>query len=361
MSGVCLWFAIRGLLDDPNAFTKTKGAFASADYRTLLPIIIATVVFYWFKACRWRLLLKPVGRYRISRDLYPYVMIGFGFNNLLPFHMGEVIRVLLFSKHARVEVSTVATSVVLERIFDSVCVLSLLCLGLAFMPGIGADIRSQTTIVACFVGALIVILLLYVLWTEKFITAFSAIFSRILPGGVLKKSVGMLAAGAKGLTALKEPKIVLAVLGLSFGNWLVNALVIHLALWSFGLPNSLPISCMVLGLTAVGAALPAAPGYFGMIQACFMTVLVLFTKDQPSILAASIYYHLVEYVMVTLIGLYFFNTTGMSFAEARASAVAIEEGRRTEPDAIEPSPAAPQPARPSETSAQSLESPPNSP
>ena len=346
VSVVCLWFATRGLLEDPEAFSKAGDAFARADYRTLLPIAIATAVFYWFKACRWRLLLKPIGDFRTSRDLYPYVMIGFGFNNILPVHLGEVIRVLLFARHSRTEISAVATSVVLERIFDSVSVLTLLCFGLAFMPGASPAIRTNTMLLACGVALLVIALLVYVVWTQRFIAAFSAVFSKILPAVAMQKVTGILTAGAAGLAALKQPRIVFAVLGLSMGNWLVNALVIHLALWSFGLPNSLPISCMVLGLTAVGAAVPSAPGYVGVIQLCFWTVLSLFTDDEAAVFAASIYYHLTEYVMVTLIGLYFFNTTGVSFAEATEAAVeqhhvelaeAKEEASETKEEAASPS------------------------
>lgn len=322
VSVVCLWIATRGLLDDPDAFSKATNAFARADYRTLPPIIAATAVFYWLKACRWRLLLKPIGKFRTARDLFPFVMIGFGFNNILPVHMGEVVRVLLFSRHARVKVSAAATSVVLERIFDSVSVLTLLGLGLAFMPGLSPSIRRNTLLLASGIGLLVLALLLYVLWTQKFIAAVSAVLSRVVTATLLHKITGMLESGATGLAALRQPRLVAAILALSMGSWLVNGMVIHLALWSFGLPNSLIISCMVLGLTAVGAAVPSAPGYFGVIQLCFMTVLSLFTDDEASVFAASIYYHLTEYVLVTLVGLYFFNTTGVSLAEAEAEAAA---------------------------------------
>ena len=54
ISIVCLWIAARQLLDDPLAFSKSRDAFAHADYRTLPLIMLATAVFYWLKAMRWR-------------------------------------------------------------------------------------------------------------------------------------------------------------------------------------------------------------------------------------------------------------------------------------------------------------------
>lgn len=327
VSVICLWLATRGLLDEPDAFAKARNAFAKADYSTLLPIIFLTGIFYWFKACRWQLLLKPIGHFSVRRDLFPYVMIGFGFNNILPVHMGEVVRVLLFSRHARIKVTTTATSVVLERIFDSISVLSLLSLGLLLVPDLSPSIRTNTMMLAGVVALLVVAMLMYVFFTEQFIRLVTGVLSRILSAAYVEKVTGVLKSGATGLGALKNPRLVIGVLLLSLGNWVVNGMVIHLALRSFGLPNSLVISCIVLGLTAVGAAVPSAPGYLGVIQLCFITVLTLFPVDEANVLAASIYYHLTEYVLVTLTGLYYFNTMGVSLAEVQAEAIAVEEGR----------------------------------
>lgn len=332
MSTICLWLAARELLTDPEAFAKARHAFAHADYRTLLPIMAATAVFYWLKAMRWRLLLTPIGQFSTARDLFPFVMIGFGLNNVLPVHMGEVVRVLLFAKHARVKVSAVAASVVLERIFDSMTVLTLLSFGLVFVQGLSPQVRTNTLVVAGCVGVLVLALLSYVFFLQKFIAVVNAMLSPILPAPLLAKLTGTLTSGATGLAALKQPRLVAGIMGCSLGSWVINGMVIHLALWSFGLPNSLLISCIVLGLTAVGAAVPSAPGYVGVIQLCFITVLSVFTDDHASIFAASIYYHLTEYVMVTLTGLYYLNTTGVSLAQLQAEAALAKSPTANELD-----------------------------
>jgi uncharacterized protein (TIRG00374 family) len=318
VSSVCLWIAARELMHDPEGFTKAKTAFKQADYRTVIPIMLATATFYWLKAVRWRLLLSPVGKFRVGRDLFPFVMIGFGLNNILPVHMGEVVRVLLFAKRAHVKTSTVAASIVLERTCDSITVLSLLSLGLIFVPGLSRQIRTNTLIVAGLVACLVMVLLLYVFCIDRFIATVNFLFCRILPASMLSKLTGVLIAGASGLHALKQPLLVVFILGLSLASWVINGLVIHLALWSFGLPSGLLISCIVLGLTAVGAAVPSAPGYVGVIQMCFMTVLCLFTDDRAGIFAASIYYHAIEYAMVTLVGLIYLNTVGTSLAQVQS-------------------------------------------
>lgn len=310
VSGLCLWFATRELLSDPEAFSKAGNAFADANYWTLVPIMIATGVFYWLKALRWRLLLSPIGQFKVGRDLFPFVMMGFGLNNVLPVHMGEVVRVLLFARHANLKVSTVASSVVLERIFDSITVLTLLSVGLVFVDGLNPSVQTNTSIVAVCVGCLVLTLLLYVFYFALCIRIVNAVLSPILPASWLEKLHHLLEAGVTGLAAVKQPRLLAGIMAISLCSWMINGFVIHLALKSFGLPNSLLISCIVLGLTAVGAAVPSAPGYVGVIQLCFTMVLSVFSDDYPGIFAASVYYHLTEYIIVTLTGIYFLNTTG---------------------------------------------------
>lgn len=318
ISTVCLCVAVRGLVSDPEVFSKSKNAFSRADYRTLVPIMLATVTFYGIKAIRWRLLLLPIGNFRTVRDLFPYVMIGFGLNNLLPVHMGEVVRVLLFARRSRVKASAVATSIVFERTCDSIAVLTLLSVGLLFIPGLNPQIRTSTLLVAAFVAVLVVMLLLYVFWIDKFIEILNLLLSRVVPASWLSRLKSLLLSGATGLNALKQPRLLFGILALSLASWFVNGLVIHLALWSFGLPSGLLISCIVLGLTAIGAAIPSAPGYIGVIQVCFMTVLSLFTDDHAGIFAASVYYHMIEYVMVTLAGIYYLNTAGVTLSQVHS-------------------------------------------
>jgi len=310
VSGVCLWFATRELLADPEAFSKAGNAFADAQYWTLIPIMISTGVFYWLKALRWRLLLTPIGQFKTGRDLFPFVMIGFGLNNVLPVHMGEVVRVLLFARHARLKVSAVASSVVLERIFDSISVLTLLSVGLVFVEGLNPTVQTNTSIVAFCVGLLVLALLTYVFYLELCVRFINSLLSPILPQSWLHKLQNLLEAGVTGLAAVKQPRLLAGITAISLCSWVINGFVIHLALLSFGLPNSLLISCIVLGLTAIGAAVPSAPGYVGVIQLCFTMVLSVFSNDYPGIFAASVYYHLTEYILVTLTGIYFLNTTG---------------------------------------------------
>jgi uncharacterized membrane protein YbhN (UPF0104 family) len=128
--------------------------------------------------------------------------------------------------------------------------------------------------------------------------------------------------GATGLTSLKSGPLLTGILVTSLLQWSFNGLMIHLSLWSFGIRLSLLVSCVVLGVVAVGVTVPSSPGYFGVIQLCFLIVLQQFVpkNQEPAVMAASIYYHMVQWVPVTLVGMYYFVRSGLHIADVENQA-----------------------------------------
>jgi hypothetical protein len=75
---------------------------------------------------------------------------------------------------------------------------------------------------------------------------------------------------------------------------------------------------------------PSSPGYFGVIQLCFLTVLKLFVTEEelPGVFAASVYYHLSGYFPVTIGGLLFLGMTGFRMRDMPSAATSAN---RTSP------------------------------
>jgi uncharacterized protein (TIRG00374 family) len=322
VSAACLWWAASDLVKNPEDRQQVQDAFTAADYRSLPLIFLALTAFYLLKAWRWRLLLRPVGDFHTTRELLPPTMIGFAFNNLLPAHLGDFVRVYLFARQVRAKNTAVLSTVVLERVFDIVAILMLLGGGLVFVPGLAPSVRQTALAFAAVAGTIVAVALVYVLWTGPFVRLVEAVLARVplVPAGLRAKFTGILEAGAEGLASLKHPRLLLGIFAASLAQWVINGVMVYLALWSFGIHVSPLVSCIVLGVVALGVAVPSSPGYFGVIQLCFMSVLKLFDADEKAVFAASVYYHLAQYIPVTLIGLYYFNATGLKFAEVEAAA-----------------------------------------
>lgn len=301
-----------------DVFREIGDAFAKANYVTLLPIWGLLFVFYWLKAWRWRMLLAPLGDYRTSR-LFPPTLIGFAFNNVLPAHLGEFVRVFVFARQSGLPKSAVLTTVVVERVFDVVAILFFLGLGLVFVPNLDPGVRQSAIVFAAAAGVALSGAAAYLIWPVQFVALFEWALERVplLPAGMQRKICDLIETGARGLSALKSGPLLGGILATSLLQWAVNSIVIHLSLWSFGFRLSPLVSCVVMGVTAVGVTVPSSPGYFGVIQLCFLVVLRLFVPpdQEPTVMAASIYYHIAQWVPVTLLGMYCFVRSGLHVAE----------------------------------------------
>ncbi len=326
VSLVCLWWAVAGLLKDDKAVAEIQRAFARADYRTLPLFWLMLATFYVLKAWRWKLLLSPLGEYRTFRDCLPPTMAGFAFNNLLPAHLGDFVRVFLFARQQQAPKTAVLSSAVLERVFDVIAILGFLGLGLALVPGMDGGIRNMAIAVAVFASLFVIAAIIYLFWTEPFVRIVEAVLAKLpfFPAGLRSKLCGIMETGADGLRSLHNPRLVLGIMFSSIAQWALNCLMIHLALWSFGLRESLLVSCIVMGVTAFGVTVPSSPGYFGVIQLCFMTVLKLFTQDEAAVFGASIFYHLGQYIPVTITGLICFNATGLKMGDIQSAKTATQ-------------------------------------
>ena len=265
-------------------------------------------------------MLAPVGNYRTFKDLLPPIMIGFGFNNLLPFRMGEVARCFVFSKQAKLPFSVSVSSVVLERFFDLIGVLFYLGVGLIFLDDVSEEIQQTAIIGAC--AALVGVLggIAYVLWTKPVLDLTERILKSIpiLPNKIVDKICSILEAGAKGLSAIRNVRLLIAMLIVTIIKWGMNGFLIWLSLWSFDVDVSLAVAMVLLCLIAFAVALPSAPGYFGVMQLAFTVALAPFVaveESRAAILAASIYFQMTQWIPVSIIGVVCFVYTGLSLSD----------------------------------------------
>ncbi len=325
VSAACLWFAMRGLNADERQ--RMLDAFRTADYRTLPVIWAVLFVFYWIKAWRWAMLLSPVGKFAPLKDLFPPMMVGFAFNNLLPAHLGDVVRVFVFAHRRPVKKTAVLSTVVLERVFDIIAILCYLGAGLFFVKGLDDSVRQNAFVFGAVSFAMVLGALAYVLWTKWFvrIAEWGLETVPILPVKFRGKITGMMEAGAAGLASLKSFRSLCGIMLTSLAQWGLNGTLVYLSLWSFGIHVDSPllVSCIALGVIAFGVTVPSSPGYFGVIQLCFTIALTPFVAEEqlPDVVAASVYYHLAQYVPVTIVGLIFLSLSGFRMQDMQSAAM----------------------------------------
>ncbi len=258
-----------------------------------VPAYLATlVVMSYFRAVRWRFLLRSFADIP-KRRILAVSWIGFAAIMLMPFRIGEVVRPYMIRAPGREEEgrvvgrvsATTATGTVLaERIVDGLYLSLLLALALLFVPMmdpvpktvVGLPITIQQvrgygyTTLGFFAFAFAVIAIFY----------FARDFARkttLAVFGVVSKSLGEKLANtasklADGLHFLGRGRDAGPFLLETTAYWGVNALGMWLLAWGCGVghPDGSPIpfgeSCALMGMLGVTILIPGPPGLVGIFQ-----------------------------------------------------------------------------------------------
>ena len=110
----------------------------AVDPRWLVLPFVAIVGQFALRARRWALLLSSASGAAVpASGIAPALAIGYLANAVLPARLGEVARTLVAARRTRLEIATVAASVVVERLIDLAALVTLAVLGTGLASTIG--------------------------------------------------------------------------------------------------------------------------------------------------------------------------------------------------------------------------------
>lgn len=322
----CLAAALWGF--DRKDYAAIGSSFRRADYRTLPLLLALLAAFFWLKAVRWALLLRPVrpADPLTPRQILPALMIGFTGNNLLPAHLGDLLRVYVLGRQYGVPKAAVFSTVVLERVCDAVAILAILGWGLAAAPQAPPEARTSGYVLAGVLAVGLAGIAVYALKTTWFVRTTEWFLARLplVPKGVKHKAAELLEAGALGMAALRSSRLAAGIAATSLAQWLLNVAMVYVALVAFDVERPVAVSAVVMGIVALGVAVPSTPGFFGVIQVAFRAALAPFGVPPTDAVAASVYYHLTQWVAVTLVGLFYLQRAGLRLGQLERAAEETE-------------------------------------
>ncbi|MEY3172896.1 MAG: hypothetical protein RLZZ436_809 [Planctomycetota bacterium] len=300
-----------------------KAGVLGADYSTLPVMLLLLYVFYWLKALRWKWLLDPT-RPLTTGQLFRPVMIGFAANSVLPAHLGEFVRVYVVNRKHGIPSGTVLSTIVLERILDVIAILLLFGVGLLYAPSMPPEYRQGAIIFAGLASTVVLAAAVYLIWTDWFIGTTEKLLSVLsfLPAGLTGRLLDLLRQGAAGLHSMKSIRTVLLAMLNSLAQWSINGLGAVLALRAFQVDVDFSTGLILTGITAFGVMIPAAPGYFGVIQLCFEAAMQAQQLKPPAALVfgASVYSQLAGMLPVIATGFYFLYRDHLSLSGLQQAA-----------------------------------------
>jgi uncharacterized protein (TIRG00374 family) len=260
---------------------------------------------------RWSVLLRPLGNFPLASVCFPFYMIGFMANQLLPFHSGEFLRAYLFGRQQRISKAAVLATIVLERLFDLLSVIVMAVIVTAV-----ADVSPQFKTAAYAletlgVGAFAV---LWLLARDQRRKARTAAILRRLPGPVGAKLEDWLRSGTDALITLHDISALLRVLGLCFCIWGTAFLLTQSLLLAMDIDVPWYAPLFVIVVASVGMIVPLVPGNIGVAHLLYASALVWFGVEVDKAFAFALALHAIPYVCVVSIGLLVMWRKGFSLA-----------------------------------------------
>jgi len=305
------------------SFSELASLMSAGHYWVLVPTLVLLFLFYWIKAMRWALILKPVGHFT-SSDVAPAMVIGFAGNNLLPAHLGELVRIVIFSRQFSKPVSSIATTLLVERVFDLAAILFLYAVGMATIgtPPESLEVGAWL-ITVMMIGFFVTISI--ILYRPGLVLGLGEWAGKLLPEKLAKRLRDMLVNIITAFSSLRSPRLVFAMLSLSILKWSFMAVMITLSLVAYETQVSIGIILVLMAVMSLAAAVPNAPGYVGAMQAAYVFALRPFGISEEVAIAASVLFLACQWLPVTLAGMLYFIRGGFHVAEVRREVAEAEE------------------------------------
>lgn len=159
-----LYLAFRGV-----SFPHFIASLSKASLLWMVIYTLSTILSHFFRALRWKYLLRYIKKDVSLHHAFASVMIGYGFNNLVP-RMGEVSRAVFLGQYEKISRISVLGSIVVERLIDMIMFgLAVLISGLIYSSNLNQTFGwLRLTMMIGIIGILLVVILLgLVIWKEQ--------------------------------------------------------------------------------------------------------------------------------------------------------------------------------------------------
>ncbi|MFC1574885.1 lysylphosphatidylglycerol synthase transmembrane domain-containing protein [Gemmatimonadota bacterium] len=230
-------------------------------------------------------------------------LLGYTGNNVLPFRLGELLRVDYLARRGKLSRSFLMGTVAVERLLDSVVLLALFALTVPLVVGESLLEGSYPFLVAATVLAM-GLGVLVVRWR-----GFPAFLGRAVQlvssrwATTIQDHAGRVVTG---LTSLASARWAPAALGATLLYWLCAVGSIRVAMAAFGLTLPWYAPFLVLAVTSLGTALPSSPSFVGTYHYFSALGLSLLGAEASTSASFAIVAHAMAFIPYTVLGLLVF-------------------------------------------------------
>lgn len=242
---------------------KVGDQLGKGNYVWVIPSILLSLLGLFLRAVRWRALLD--NKLTLGHS-YNILNVGYFFNSFLPARLGEVARIYLASRlKPPIAFLTTLSTIVVERLIDTLVVLILIVLALTITPSIDENVRR-----AAFGGGALAILGLFVLivlaarrqWAYglvSFAVRIAPILKRLKPEQLTDRILD-------GVAPLTSPSGAASTLSWTVAAWALSVAAAYVLMPLFYPSGDWSASLLMVAFASLAIAFPAVPGSVGPFE-----------------------------------------------------------------------------------------------
>ena len=268
-----LFFAFKGIEID-----EVMSQIRQADYRWVACSVLFGVLALVLRTFRWKLLIEPLDKQTKTTNIWHAINIGYLANFVFP-RIGEITRCGILNRTDRVPIDRLFGTVVVERIFDMLMSMLMLCMILILRFDAVSSFIMEHIIKPVIIridGFMIIYIVLGALVLFVLYGIFRKKLSETKPFRNIKKLLHGVAEGIKSIKRLRNIKLFVALNILVFGMYFMQTYVMFFALEctaSLGLGDALFV--VVLSALAIIIPIQGSIGAYHWIVSMGLTILGL--------------------------------------------------------------------------------------
>jgi glycosyltransferase 2 family protein len=324
--GVVITVVFLGIAFRGQDFGAIRQALRDFNYIYLIPALALLFSGVWFRAVRWRILLKPVVEIS-SRDVFPIVIIGFMANNILPLRAGELARTYALSSKTGAKKSATLATIAIERLFDGITMLGFILVS-ATVISLTSNLRHLAIIAFIIFACGILFLVLLTLsgnWRDRILQ----IVLGPLPEAMADRIERMAESFLVGLGVLRRRRDLALVAAYSVIAWSFEASTYWMIARGFGDPLAAALTpaaaLLTTGVANLATLIPSSPGYVGPFETGVKWVVEGALGVNGSLaLSYAILVHATLFFPVTVLGLFVLWRERISLGQLREAEEELE-------------------------------------
>jgi len=303
---VLIYFSVRGI-NFNETITHLKKIHLGYAALSLFFIVLMQAL----RSYRWGVILRPLEK--ISQfTLFAVTSVGFLAIAAIPARIGELARPYLIAKKSSIKMSSALGTVVVERVLDSLAVLTITVAVLILQDLPSWMIKSG--ILFFIVTMLMIACIIGLIWRRETAVKIIDRILRLLPGKLAQKVNNVIHHFIDGFQVITDVKRLLYLLFLSAVVWLVDVAAIYTLLLAFGFNLPVLAAFVVMVILIAGIAIPTAPGFIGNWHYACILGLSLFGIAKPEAFSFALVYHFLSMIVLIVLGVGFlpFNKFSIS-------------------------------------------------